>query len=592
MAEQGEQRRLAAILSADVVGYSRLMGVDEPGTLAALKTHRGELIDPKVNEHHGRIVKTTGDGFLIEFPSVVEAVTCAVDLQRGMIGRNTDIPEDQRILFRVGINVGDVIVEDDDIYGDGVNIAARLQELADPGGIFISRSARDQVRDKLDIRLEDLGEREAKNIARPLRVFRVPVVEARVTQAPTVVDASGNELTPPDRPSIAVLPFVNMSGDAEQEYFSDGVTEDIITELSRVPELFVIARNSTFAYKGQSPDVRRVAADLGVRYVLEGSVRRAGDRVRISAQFIDAQSGSHLWAERYDRALDDIFAVQDEITSVIVNTLVPRLLETSAQRASRKAPEALDAYDRTMRGYALFLRFTPSDNIAARAEAEAACAIDPAYGLGHTILAWTYLTEVWNAWVDDPLKSLELGYREAQAAVAADERDYLAHGALGFAELFLRRRHDRAISALNRAVELNPNNADSRALLAAALNFAGRPDEALSEMQTAMRLNPNCPPWYLQGLGRAYFMLGRYDEGIPHLEKLSEARQEYTASRALLAALYTASHRIDEAKAEIEVIRKVSPAFNLAQVAMAAPYKDPGQLDEYVSLLRKAGLPE
>ncbi|MGE5201631.1 MAG: adenylate/guanylate cyclase domain-containing protein, partial [Acidobacteriota bacterium] len=328
------ERKLAAILAADVAGYSRLMGVDEEGTLARLKAHRKELIDPKIAEHRGRVVKTTGDGILIEFPSVVDAVRCAVQVQQGMEKRNADIPADKQIRFRIGINVGDIIIDGDDIHGDGVNVAARLEGITEPGGICISDDAYRQVRDKLDLGFEDRGEQQLKNIARPVRVYRV---------APYKELASGKQtLTLPDKPSIAVLPFQNMSGDSEQDYFCDGIVEDIITGLARIRWLFVIGRNSSFAYKGKALDIRQVGRELGVRYVLEGSVRKAGTRVRITAQLIDAQTGAHLWAERYDRPLDDIFALQDEITLSVVGAIEPSLRQAEIERVKRRRPDDLN----------------------------------------------------------------------------------------------------------------------------------------------------------------------------------------------------------------------------------------------------------
>jgi adenylate cyclase len=354
---EGIERRLAAILSADVVGYSRLMGEDEIGTLSALKAHRAEFIDPEIARHSGRLVKLMGDGALVEFASVVDAVECARSIQRGMIERNVGVAEDQRIEFRIGVNVGDIIVEGDDIYGDGVNVAARIEALAEPGGICISRTARDQVRDKLDITLGDMGEVEVKNIARPVRIFRVPV---DYMEGSAVSAAPATAL--PDKPSIAVLPFDNMSGDPEQEFFADGLTEDILTALSRFHGLFVISRNSAFVYKGKATNLQEVAKDLGVQYIVEGSVRKAGNRVRITVQLIDAQSDRHIWAERYDRDLEDIFAVQDEVTSAIVATLPGRIDAATQERAERKRPENMAAYEFVMAGKVLHHRSKRADN--------------------------------------------------------------------------------------------------------------------------------------------------------------------------------------------------------------------------------------
>ncbi len=348
------ERRLAAILAADVAGYSRLMGVDEQGTLAVLKMHRRELIDPKIVEHHGRIVKTTGDGVLIEFPSVVEAVSCAVEVQQSMADRNAEISPEKRIEFRVGINLGDVIVEDGDIFGDGVNLAARLEALAEPGGICVSRTVRNQVRDKLSYAFEDMGEQIVKNIARPIRAYRVRLASGRATSARSL----GAALPLPDKPSIAVLPFQNMSGDFDEEYFADGIVEELITALSHVKWLFVIARNSSFIFKDKAVDVKQVARDLGVRYVLEGSVRRAGSSVRITGQLVDAASGSHIWADRFDGALSGIFELQDRVTASVVGAIEPKLRVAEIERAQRKPTGSLDAYDLYLRALLYFHALT------------------------------------------------------------------------------------------------------------------------------------------------------------------------------------------------------------------------------------------
>src|SRR5437667_1100632 len=364
------ERRLAAILAADVAGYSRLMGADEEGTHSALTALRRELSDPKISEHRGRIVKTTGDGLLTEFPSVVDAVRCAVELQRELARRNDGVPEERRIEFRIGINLGDIIIEEQDIYGDGVNVAARLEALAEPGGICVSRVVRDQVRDKLDFGFEDLGEQQVENIARPVRVYRIPLAETARTKAP---------LPLPDKPSLAVLPFQNMTGDPEQDYFVDGVVEEITTAISRLPWLFVIARNSSFTYKGRAVDVKQVARELGVRYVLEGSVRKAGNRVRITGQLIDATSGAHIWADRFDGALDDIFELQDHVASSVVGSIEPRLRQSEIERAVRKPTESLDAYDLYLRALALFNAFTADALAEAVALLPRALIIDPGY---------------------------------------------------------------------------------------------------------------------------------------------------------------------------------------------------------------------
>ena len=384
------ERRLAAIMAADVVGYSRLMAEDEAGTLAALKAQRRELVEPRLAAYGGRIVKLMGDGVLMEFASVVDAVAFAVEVQREAAKRNADVPENRRIIYRVGINIGDIIVDGEDIYGDGVNIAARLEGMADPGGVCVARNVHSQVKAKLDLEFEDLGEKTVKNIPEPIRVYRLKLDGF----AAVASQAQDNAISkPPDKPSIAVLPFDNMSGDPEQEYFVDGIAEDIITELSRESDLFVIARNSSFAYKGQSPDIRQVARELGVRYVLEGSVRKAGNRVRLNAQLIEAETNRHVWAERYDRALEDVFEVQDELTNTIHNTLLQKVRDSGIASALRQAPKDMDAYDQhhMLRAFGLLLRYNKEDNLAAQCEAQAALDMDPDYARAHMVLAWAYL---------------------------------------------------------------------------------------------------------------------------------------------------------------------------------------------------------
>jgi adenylate cyclase len=405
-------RRLTAILAADVAGYSRLMGADEEGTHERLKAHRRALVDPKIAEHHGRIVKTTGDGLLVEFPSVVDAVRCAVDVQRGMVERNAAISVDERIEFRVGINLGDVIVEGEDIFGDGVNIAARLEALAEPGGICVSRVVRDQVRDKLDAGFEDRGEQQVKNIARPVHVYRIPIAENAPARAP---------LPLPDKPSIAVLPFANMSGDPEQEYFADGIVEEITTALSKARWFFVIARNSSFTYKGRAVDVKQVSRDLGVRYVLEGSVRRASNRIRITAQLIDAANGAHVWAERYDRELADIFAVQDEITERVVAAIEPELYAAEHFRSQRKPPENLDAWECVIRALSYIGQATRGGNTEAETLCRRAIAIAPGYGQAHSLLAWLLVRR--SVWAGGIGTVLPEATAEARTALALDERD-------------------------------------------------------------------------------------------------------------------------------------------------------------------------
>jgi adenylate cyclase len=580
------ERRLAAILAADVVGYSRLMAEDEAGTLAALKAQRRELVEPRLAPYGGRIVKLIGDGVLMEFASVVDAVGFAVEVQREVAKRNADVPEIRRIVYRVGINIGDIIVDGEDIYGDGVNIAARLEGLAEPGGVCVARNVHSQVKAKLDLEFEDLGEQTVKNIPEPIRVYRLKLDGAAAGQAQDKLIPK-----PPDKPSIAVLPFDNMSGDSEQEYFADGIVEDIITELSRESDLFVVARNSSFAYRGQSPDIRQVARELGVRYVLKGSVRKAGNRIRLNAQLIEAETNRHVWAERYDRLLEDVFAVQDELTNTIHNTLLQKVRDSGIANALRRAPQDMDAYDHMLRAFGLLLRFNKEANLAAQREAQAALDLDRNYARAHMVLAWAYLYTVWSAWTDDLEQAIQLGYEAAQKAVAADKDDFWGYGALGFAELCMH-RHERALPALDRALMLNPNSADVRTLRGMLLNFLGRPKEGLQEIELAMRHNPHYPDWYLIGIGRAYYMLGRYEEAIPHLERLVAAAPELATGRLQLTVVYAASGRLEAAQAEMSAYLNINPALTIELVRTIVPFAKEGDLERYLDLLRQAGLPE
>jgi TolB-like protein/class 3 adenylate cyclase len=452
-------RRLAAILAADVAGYSRLMGADEEGTLAALKTIRRELADPKIKEHRGRIVKTTGDGLLLEFASVVDAVRCAVDVQREMAQRNADVPPERRIEFRMGINVGDIIRDGRDIYGDGVNIAARLEALAEPGGICVSRVVRDQVRDKLSFSFEDLGEQQVKNIARPVRVHRVVLGEAVGLAEPTADCPASPPLALPHKPSIAVLPFQNMSGDPEQEYFADGMVEEIITALSRIRWLFVIARNSSFTYKGHAVDVKQVGRELGVRYVLEGSVRKAGGRVRITAQLIDADSGAHLWADRFDGSIDDVFDLQDQVAIDVAGVIEPTLQAAEMARSIERPTADLTAYDLYLRAVALSFSWDKSATTRALELLEQAIERDPHYGSAIVQAATRHFELHLNGWTDDPetsrLKGVELSRQALQ--VAGDDPNVLSNAAyiLGY----FGEEIGVVIALLDRALSLNPSSA-------------------------------------------------------------------------------------------------------------------------------------
>ncbi|MEE8539397.1 MAG: adenylate/guanylate cyclase domain-containing protein [Woeseiaceae bacterium] len=582
------ERRLAAILAADVVGYSRLMELDEVGTLAALKAHREELIDPAIAEHRGRIVKLMGDGTLVEFASVVDAVTCAVAIQTGMADRNDDAPEDRHFELRIGVHLGDIIVEGEDIYGEGVNVAARLEGLAEPGGICLSGDAYRQVRGKVEADFEDLGERKVKNLAEPLRVYRIAIKGP----SPAPTPAATRPLPLPDKPSIAVLPFLNMSGDSEQEYFSDGITEDIITELSKFHTLFVIARNSSFAFKGQSLDVKQISSKLGVRYVVEGSVRRAGNRVRITAQLIDAAEDKHIWAQRYDRDLEDIFAVQDEVTFAIVTAIEPQLAISERKRALRKPPESLDAWESYQRGLWHMFQYKPEDRDTTLGFFHRAIELDPTFssayaGLGYALYAYIILGA-------SPDRQNDLGraFEASQTAVRLDEHDPFAWVALTRGHL-LRGDHDAAVVAADTGISLNPNFALAHFGRAHALWHSGRPSEAIESHDEAMRLSPHDPlMWaYIASKAIALVMLGKFEEAVA-LSRRSQ-QQANSAIFSHLAEISALGHlgRSEDACDAIKRAQEKKPDVSIAYVDEALPITDPHCRETFHEGLRKAGLP-
>src|SRR5262245_41678060 len=577
-------RRLAAIFAADVVGYSRLVGADEEGTIDRLSAHRRELIEPKIAEHQGRLVKTTGDGVLAEFASPVKAVRCAIDVQHAMAQRNADIPEGKRIEFRIGINLGDVVVEDGDIFGDGVNVAARLENIAEPGTVFISRTVRDFVTDAAELVLEDLGEQELKNIAKPVQVFRIaaPAQALAAAQAPAPAV--------PQKPSIAVLPFTNMSGDPEQEYFSDGMTEDLITDLSKISALFVIARNSSFAYKGKTVKVQEIGRDLGVRFVLEGSIRKSGNRVRITAQLIDAENGGHLWAERFDRDLTDIFACQDEVVEKIVRELAVTLTQGEAQRVRRQGTTKIEAYEAYLRGRQLLSRSTREAIAQARAMYRRAIKLDPTYAVPHAGLALTGISNYVSDWTDDPGAELDEAERWARRALELDDSEPVAHMALGSVMLW-RRDHDGALAESRRMLELDPNFAQGYSAMALALMYAGHPLEALGRFATGMRLDPHFAGIVLHFVAQANFSLGNYGIAVKQLLERIARTPGTDSSRMMLAACYGHLGRIEEARAAWAELLKVNSNFSLEQRERVLPYKDPRDFARIAEGLAKAGLP-
>jgi adenylate cyclase len=553
MAEARVERRLAAILAADVAGYSRLMGVDEEGTLAALKTLRRELIDPKIAEHRGRIVKTTGDGALVEFASAVDGVRCGVEIQRAMAERNAAIPEDRQVAFRIGINVGDIIIDEGDIYGDGVNIAARVESLATPGAICLSEDTYNQIRGKLAINVSDMGEQRLKNIDRPVRIYSVRLDDAPAPARPA--------LALPEKPSIAVLPFENMSGDPEQDYFVDGMVEDIITGLSRIKWLFVIARNSTFTYKGRSVDVKQVGRELGVRYVLEGSVRKLANRVRITGQLIDAATGAHVWAERYDRKSDDIFALQDEIALSVVGAIEPSVRRAEIERVKRKRPDSLDAYDLVLRAQPDVDSGMPDRATKALVLLERALALDSTYALAHGFAAMSHHNRFLRAGLHEANRAASI--RHAQAAILYGQDDALALTFAGFS--IGMDGHDRAaaFAAFEAALAVSPSSALTYLLGSVVLAWGGEAERAIEWAQHGLRLSP-FDPWAFAAFGSVtlgHFQRGRYEEAANAAYRAVQSNPAHSINHVLLAAPLAKLGRLDEAKAASARVLELQPAF-------------------------------
>jgi TolB-like protein/class 3 adenylate cyclase len=552
------ERRLAAVMAVDVADYSRLMGTDEEGTLAAIKAIRRELGDPKIKEHRGRIVKTTGDGLLIEFASVVDAVRCAVEVQREMAERNAGVSPERRIEFRIGINLGDIIIDEGDIFGDGVNIAARLEALADPGGICVSRVVRNQVRDKLDFAFGDMGEQQVKNIARPVHVHSVVLGGGLGPSRLSAEAAPQPLLTLPDKPSIAVLPFQNMSGDMEQEYFVDGMVEEIITALSRIPWLFVIARNSSFTYKGQAIDVKQVGRELGVRYVLEGSVRKGGNRVRITGQLIDAVTGTHLWADRFDGLIEDVFELQDKVASSVAGVIEPALQAAETARSAGRRTDDLTAYDLYLRAYAMTLSSTREVPEALRI-LEQAIARDPRYG---PALAWAALCcfrLVGDGRSEDPAADRLKGSDFARRAleVAGDDPNILANAALALA--YFGEDIGAMMALVDRSLALNPSFARGWNVSSSLRNWAGQPDIAIEHMETSLRLSPRARVGTsLVGIGSSHFVSRRFDQAVPILLRAIQEDPSHPLAYRYLAACYAHMGRLDDAREVVTRLRAVT----------------------------------
>ncbi len=586
MEPQGVERRLAAILCADVVGYSRLMGADEEATLLTLNLYR-QVIDRQVASHRGRVFGTAGDSVIAEFASPVEAVRCAVAIQQQLEKRNAELPEDRKMQFRIGINLGDVMVEGDNLLGDGVNVAARLEGLAEPGGICISGDVYNQVKHKLSVGFEDLGPQEVKNIAEPVHVYRIEMVPDKTGTAPAApVDAVLN------RPALAVLPFINMSGESEQEYFTDGLTEDIITALAAWRSFPVIARTSSFIYKGKAVAVKQVAQELGARYVLEGSVRKGGNRLRISAQLIDATTGHHVWAERFDRDLEDIFALQDEITQRIVATVEPELGRAEQQRSAVKKPTNLDAWDCFQRGMWLLYKFTKEGNAQAREVFERALELDATYCQALTGLAYSHQLDILFEYTDSRAESIAQLLEAARRAVALDDTDSFAHVLLAFAFRWSG-QHDLAVAEAERAVELNPSNAMAQGTLGNVLDLAGRPEEGIPKIEQALQLNPRDihNHFFMTILARAHLNARHYETAVEWARKAIQRRSDHARAHLVLAISLGHLGRQAEARAALDECKRLQPGYAEKWIHWQE-YRNPADNEHLLDGLRKAGLLE
>jgi len=584
------ERRLVAILAADVAGYTALMGADEAGTLRRLTDLRREFLEPLIGSHHGRIVKLMGDGFLVEFASVVDAVSCALAWQDGVVEREAKSAEDERLQFRIGINLGDVIVQGDDIHGDGVNIAARLEGLAKPGGICLSGDAYRQTRGKVDAEFKDLGEHNLKNVAESVRVYFVTGKRAQTVSSPQ----EREPLALPDKPSIAVLPLDNMSGDPEQEFLADGITEDLITALSKVRWFFVVARNSTFTYKGKAVEVKQVAKELGVRYVLEGSFRKAGNRVRVTAQLVDATTGRHVWAERYDRQIEDIFDLQDEMTQTIVGAVEPEISAVERERALSKPPESLDAWECYQRGLWHMWTGKQDGNLEAEKLLKRATALDPSFAPAYAYGSYVQYSRVVMGWSSDVGHSLGAGMALAQQALALDDKDPMAYFAAGRIYM-MQGRHDDSIASLKTAIELNPSFAQSHHGLGMALTLAGRLDEAKESLAMAERLSPRDPNLWASTVVHALacILSGDYEDAVRWARKtIQNPRSRGYWPHAVLAAALAHLSFMDEARAAVAATLEAKPDLTLAYLTETLPPKEPRGIDPYLDGLRKAGLPE
>ena len=578
-------RRLAAILAADVAGYSRLIGADEEGTLNRLRSIRAELIDPKITEHRGRIVKTTGDGLLVEFSSVIDALRCATEWQHRMGEQSAAAPGDERIEFRIGVHQGDIVVEDGDIFGDGVNVAARLEGLAEPGGICVSARVQEDAAGKLDLTFDDLGEQNLKNIARPVRVYRIRIASTVAVKAPLAL---------PDKPSLAVLPFQNMTGDNEQDYFVDGIVEEITTAISRLPWLFVIARNSSFTYKGRAVDVRQVARELGVRYILDGSVRKAGNRVRITGQLIDTTTSAHIWADRFDGALDDIFELQDQVASSVVAAIEPRLRLSEIERAVRKPTESLDAYDLYLRGLAECHKWSPEGHASAIQLLLRAVDIDPSYGPAAALIGWCRANQRAQGWAQLSAAEVSQSARLAACAIQTAKNDAETLAIAGLGVLYFDGQQAMADSAISRAIVLNPNCAHAWMTSGMVHCFMNRPDNAIEALQRFIRLSPLDPlSYYFTGyMALAHMLAGRNPEALTCIERAVREHPRWVFAARIKVAICGHLHFVEQGRASIETLMELAPGSSVAKfVEYARTSVTPDALAIYAEGLRKAGLP-
>ncbi|MDH4204618.1 MAG: hypothetical protein OEV45_03725 [Desulfobacteraceae bacterium] len=628
MTENSLDRKLRAIFSADVKGYSRLMGEDEEHTVKTITAYRKTISD-LIFKHKGRVVDSPGDNLLAEFASTLDAVNSAIEIQETLKEKNADLPDNRKMVFRIGINLGDIIHEGDRIYGDGVNVAARIEGLADPGGVCISRNVYDQVKKKLTkLGYEYIGAHDVKNISGPVRVYKIliePEYAGKVigeetpkpawprtataalvvlaivacalafwnfyTRRTSIEPASVEKMAfpLPDKPSIAILPFVNMSDDPKQEYFSDGLTEEIITALSKVRRLFVIARNSSFTYKGKSLTVQQIGRELGVRFVLEGSVRRAGDKVRITAQLVDATTGNHLWAERYDRNLTDIFAIQDEVTKEIITAMNVELTEGEQAQLAAKATDNLESYLKFMQARENIYHLSIESIALAKKLAEEAIALDPEYASAYRLLGVTYMHDALLGTSKSPKQSLTKAIELVKKAIELDDMNGYSHAVLGFLFLLIK-QYDQAIAESERGITLNPNVADIHAWRALTLRFMGMSEEALREYKKAIRINPIPPSWYLHGLAMTYCWIGRYEEAITECEKAISQDPNSLYAHIAMTVIYSLSGRGEKARSEAAEVLRIHPKFSLNKYEKRVRYKNQEDTDRYIGALRKAGL--